>query len=68
MKIYARKKYGKGKIEFEILRFEDNYGRLKEFDKLILETRNDFTGIMFKDVFLHRLAREKGLDWQEGTP
>ncbi len=71
LKIYARKKYGKGKIEFEIFEgLEDNYGRsIEEFDKLIFRNSgNDFTGIMFKDVFLHRLAREMGLDWQEGTP
>ncbi len=73
MRIIAREKYDTENTKIKYMFFDglkDFYGNeIKEFDKLVLRnSANDFGGLMFKDVFAHKLAKYVGIDSQEGTP
>lgn len=73
LRVVARSAYDEVNNKIVYSFFEnakDVYGKeINVFDKLVLRnSANDFGGLMFKDVFLHKLGGIAGVEYQEGTP
>ncbi|SHE79233.1 Fn3 associated [Marinitoga hydrogenitolerans DSM 16785] len=71
LRLYAKSKYGKKKIKYEIFPFlKNNYGKsIREFDKLILRNGgNDFQETFFRDALIQTLVKNMGFDTQAYRP